>query len=140
MVPRPEEIGRQVVDAAVGIHRGLGPGLLPRAYRLALGWELEKRGLGVRREVAVSVSWAGRTIEEAYRIDLLVEGLVIIDCKAVLRLHEVHRRQVLTYLRGADLRLGFLLNFGGPFMRDLLTRVINDPGSTRRWLYDQAAT
>ena len=87
----------------------------------------------------ISVEWLGRRLEDAYRLDLLVADCVLVECKAVIKLHEVHRRQVLTYLQATDLQLGFLLNFGGAYMRTGIQRVVNDPKATRRWLYDKGA-
>jgi GxxExxY protein len=114
-----------VVETAVDIHRRLGPGLLESVYCIILAHELTKRGLRVEREVPIPVVWDGFTIELGFRADLIVEGIILLELKSVESLAAVHKKQVLTYLRVMDLRLGLLLNFGAALMKDGIHRIAN---------------
>ena len=114
-----------VVDTAVDIHRRLGPGLLESVYRIILKHELTKRGLHVEREVPIPVIWDGFEIELGFRADLIVENVVLLELKSVEHLSAVHKKQLLTYLRVKDLRLGLLLNFGAELMKDGIHRIAN---------------
>ena len=119
-----DEIGRQVVDVAVKVHRDVGPGLLEMVYEVVLAHEL-RRGLDVERQVPIQVTYQRLTLEEAFRVDLLVENKVIIELKSVERLSSAHKKQLLTYLRLTDKRLGYLLNFSTALMRDGIVRTVN---------------
>lgn len=119
------EIGKQVVDAAVKVHTGLGPGLLEGVYEAVLAKELERRGLQVARQVAVEIEYDGLRFMEAFRADMIVEGKVILELKSVETLSKVHHKQLFTYLKLKDLKLGFLLNFGAPLMKDGIKRMVN---------------
>ncbi len=119
-------IATLVVDAAYRIHTTLGPGLLESAYERLLEYELQGRGLAVRCEVALPVVYGALRIEEGYRIDMLVEEKVIVELKSVERTAPVHTKQLLTYLRLADKRLGLLVNFGAATIKEGITRVVND--------------
>ncbi len=112
------------VDAAFKVHRALGPGLLESAYEHCLAHELELRGAHYRRQVGLPVVYEGLRLEVGYRIDLLIAGRVIVEVKSVDALADVHRAQVLTYLRFSNLRLGLLMNFNTPLFKDGLRRVI----------------
>ena len=101
-----KELSATILDAAIAVHRALGPGLLEKAYEFALMHELQLRGLRVERQVAVSVWYRGKELRDAYFIDLLVEGKVVIELKVVEELIDVHRSQLLTYLKCGDYRLG----------------------------------
>jgi GxxExxY protein len=114
-----------VVDAAIYVHRRLGPGLLESAYQLALAHTLRRRHLEVREQVAIALRFDDLHVPDAFRADLVVEELVIVELKAVREVADVHRAQLLTYLRCSGLRLGLLLNFGSPKMKDGLIRVVN---------------
>jgi GxxExxY protein len=114
-----------VVDVALSIHRQLGPGLLESAYETILGVEQTRRGLTVARQVSIPLIWQNTKIDVAFRADLIVNSKLIVEVKSVERLAPVHKKQLLTYLRLADLRLGILLNFGSPLLRDGIERVIN---------------
>ncbi len=120
------DIAHEIVDAAIAIHKELGPGLLESVYEVVLAKELESRGLRVERQVPVSISYRGITFEEAFRADLIVEGKVIVELKSVQQLNNAHRKQLLTYLRLTKKRLGLLLNFGGALMKDGIVRVVNE--------------
>lgn len=119
------ELSAIVVDAALKIHQRLGPGLLESVYLRILEYELRKRGLKVEREVAVPVVWDGLTLDTAFRADLIVDDLLLIELKSTEENPPVHRKQLLTYLRLTDKRLGLLVNFGQPVLRDGIFRVAN---------------
>ena len=118
-------IGKEVVDAAVKVHRALGPGLLESVYEVVLARELRNRGLHVERQVPVPIEYQGDHFDEGFRADLLVEGKVILELKSVEQLHKVHHKQLFTYLKLRGLKLGFLLNFGAALMKDGIARIIN---------------
>jgi GxxExxY protein len=119
------EIAKVIVDAAFKVHTTLGPGLLESVYEDALAHELAKRGLKVVREQAVPVIYDTIQFEEGFRLDLLVEDKVVVEIKSVEKLHPVHHKQVQTYLRLADKRLGLLINFGEALIKNGIKRVVN---------------
>ena len=118
-------ISQQIVDAAYQIHKTLGPGLLESVYEVVLAYELRKRGLRVERQLPVPVFYDGICFEEGYRLDLLVEGKVIVEIKSIEALTPVHKKQLLTYLRLLDKRLGILINFNEELIRNGISRVVN---------------
>src|SRR6266851_378541 len=114
MQPTKEELNRLseiVIGAAIAVHRELGPGLLESAYEACLEFELRNRGLFVERQKEQPVFYHGQYIDCGYRIDLLIEGKLIIELKAVDELHPIHDAQLITYLRLSGCRLGLLINF-----------------------------
>ena len=119
------EISGDIVDAAVSIHRALGPGLLEAAYELVLVSELKRRGHRVESQVPVSFEYGGTKIENAFRIDVLVDGEVVVELKSTERVSPVHAKQLKTYLVLTGRRLGLLLNFGMESMKDGIRRVLN---------------
>ena len=121
-------IATLVVDAAFKIHKTLGPGLLESVYQATLSYELEKRGLSVRQQVGLPVYYEALKLEIGYRVDLIVGDKVIIEIKSVEALALVHRMQLLTYLRLANLRLGLLINFNVERIREGIHRVVNGLG------------
>ena len=123
-----DEIGRIVVDAAVAVHREMGPGLLEAVYEVVLAHELRERNLEVSRQVPVPLVYRGTRFEEGFRIDLYVQSRVIVEVKCVERLNNAHRKQLLTYLRLTNRHLGYLLNFSGPLMKKGIVRVANGSG------------
>jgi GxxExxY protein len=114
-----------VVETSVDIHRRLGPGLLESVYCIILGHELTKRGLRVKREEPIPLVWDSFKIELGFRADLIVEDCVLLELKSLESLAAVHKKQVLTYLRVMNLRLGLLLNFGEALMKDGIHRIAN---------------
>ncbi|TVQ32886.1 MAG: GxxExxY protein [Phycisphaeraceae bacterium] len=114
-----------IIDAALDIHRRLGPGLLESVYSAVLAHELRKRGLGVEVEVPVPVEWESVRLDVGYRADLIVESTVIVELKSVEQIARVHKKQLLTYLRLADKRVGLLINFGTVLLKDGVHRVVN---------------
>ncbi len=119
------EIGKVVVDAAVKVHRELGPGLLETVYEVVLARELERRGMRVERQVPVPIVYEGLRFEEGFRADIIVGGKVILELKSVAQIDKVHAKQVFTYLKLKGLKLGFVLNFGANLMKDGIERVVN---------------
>ncbi len=119
------EIAKQIVDSAFTIHVALGPGLLESVYEAVLAYELEKRGLRVRRQVPIPVVYETVHLEEGYRGDLLVEELVIVELKSIEAVAPVHKKQLLTYLRLSAKRLGLLINFNTELIKDGITRIVN---------------
>ena len=119
------EIAKQVVDAAFKIHTTLGPALLESVYEAVLAYELKQRGLSVVRQQAVPVIYETVHLEEGFRADLIVEDKVIVELKSVETIAPVHKKQVLTYLRLTNLKLGLLINFGEALIKDGITRVVN---------------
>lgn len=119
------EIARQIVDAAYKIHTTLGPGLLESAYEAMLTYELEQRGLRVVCQRPVPLVYEGVHLEVGYRADMIIEDAVIVEIKSVEATAPVHYKQLLTYLRLADKRLGLLINFGAPLIKDGIRRVVN---------------
>ena len=119
------EISRQVVDAADKIHTTLGPGLLESVYEALMVYELRKRGLQVKQQQTLPIRYEEIEFEIGFRIDLMVEDKVIVELKSVERLLPVHKKQLLTYLRLADKRLGLLVNFGDVLIKSGIKRVVN---------------
>jgi len=119
------EIADRVMDAALQIHRELGPGLLESVYEVILARKLTDTGLVVERQVPVPIQFQGILFDEGFRADLFVEQKVIIELKSVERLQPVHSKQLLTYLRLTGCRLGLLINFGENLLKDGFKRVVN---------------
>jgi GxxExxY protein len=119
------EIASIIVDTSYQIHVKLGPGLLESVYRTILAYELRKRGLHVDVEVGIPVEWETVRLELGFRADLIVEHKVIIETKSVEAVVPVHKKQLLTYLRLTNSRLGLLINFGGALIKDGISRVVN---------------
>ena len=119
------EIGTLVVEAAIAVHRELGPGLLETVYEVVLAGELCERGLRVDRQVPVPIRYKNISFDEGFRADLVVEGKVVLELKSVERVMAAHKKQVQTYLRLTGCRLGYLLNFGQDVMKTGITRCVN---------------
>jgi len=120
-----EALAAQAVNAALAVHRAPGPGLLESAYEECLAIELTSNGLTVERQKSIPLVYRGHTIDAAYRLDLIINRLLLIETKAVESLLPVHRVQVATYLRLLRLPLGLLINFNVPLLKDGLHRVLN---------------
>lgn len=120
-----DEIARVVVDACYRIHTRLGPGLMESVYEAVLARELGRLGLQVRRQIPVPIVWEGLAFDEGFRADLIVEDKVIVELKSVEKLAAVHGKQLLTYLRLTDSRLGLLVNLGATLIKDGIKRVVN---------------
>ncbi|HTC19887.1 MAG TPA: GxxExxY protein [bacterium] len=122
--PELDKIAAGVVDAAYKIHRHFGPGLLESAYEACLFREMQKRGFEVERQVEVPLIYDNEKIEIGFRIDLLVQDRLIVELKAVESLQPIHEAQVLTYLRIMNQRLGLLINFNVPLIKNGIKRII----------------
>lgn len=114
-----------VVDAAIAVHRELGPGLLESVYEVVLCDELSRRGLRTARQVSIPINARGKTFDEGFRADIVVEDKVLIELKSVQDMHPTHRKQALTYIRLTGFKLGYLLNFGAALMKDGIVRIVN---------------
>jgi GxxExxY protein len=126
MQARLNDLTDEIIGAAVRVHRELGPGLLESAYEAGATFELVDRGLSVERQKAFPLIYRGRQLDCGYRVDLLVEGLVVVEIKAIERLERVHRAQVLSYLRLSGCRVGLLINFNVKLIvKEGLARIIN---------------
>ena len=121
-----EAISGDVIDAAIGLHRELGPGLLESVYEMILASKLAKMGHEVERQRPVEVRYEDMLFEAAFRIDLLVDQQLLVEIKSVERLSAAHAKQLLTYLRLTKRPVGLLINFGGETLKEGLKRVVND--------------
>jgi len=120
------ELAAIVVDACYRIHTGMGPGLLESVYEIVLAKELERRGLRVQRQVPVLIVWEDMVFEEGFRADIIVEDKLIIELKSVENIAPVHSKQLLTYLRLTNKRLGLLVNFGDVLIKNGIKRIVNN--------------
>ena len=119
------DVSGAVVDAAMKVHSHLGPGLLESAYQACLAYELRKRGLHVKAQIELPVIYDDVTIDVGYRVDLLVEGALLVEIKAVSRIQLIHEAQLLSYLRLGGYRAGLLINFHVPRLKDGIKRMVN---------------
>jgi len=119
------EIGTEILKSAIDIHRDLGPGLLESVYEVILEQELKRKGFEVNRQVAIPIRYKGLIFEEGFRADLIVEKQVLVELKSIESVSRVHAKQVLTYLKLLDIRLGYLMNFGAELMKNGVTRLVN---------------
>ncbi|HEY9148934.1 MAG TPA: GxxExxY protein [Gammaproteobacteria bacterium] len=122
------EITGAVVDAAMKVHSKLGPGLLESAYEACISYELNERRISVKTQVSLPVRYEQKLIDVGYRIDMLVEDMVIVELKAVEKLLPIHKAQLLSYLRLSNKRVGLLLNFNEVHMRNGVKRIVNNYG------------
>ncbi|AFM11499.1 MAG TPA: GxxExxY protein [Turneriella sp.] len=127
-----DSITAAIVDSSMQIHKELGPGLLESVYEAVLGRALERRGLQVERQKLIRFEYDGMIFDEGFRLDLLVNGMVIVELKSVENLAPVHGKQLLTYLRLMKLPVGLLINFGAATLKSGLRRVVNnlDPAAS----------
>ena len=119
-----EDIGKAIVSAAFKIHKTLGPGLLEKVYEVCLVHELRKSGLLVARQIDIPIQYDGITFDEGLRLDILIENKVIVEVKAIEQVNPVWQAQVLSHLKLTGLRLGYLINFNVPLMKDGIKRFI----------------
>lgn len=116
----------EIIRAALDIHSVLGPGLLEATYEKCLAFKLQKTGIPVRRQVCVPIRYEELVIDDAYRIDLLVQEQIVVEIKAIESLSAVHFAQLLAYLKATDLRVGLLMNFHSARLKDGIHRVVNN--------------
>jgi GxxExxY protein len=119
-------IGGRILDAAICVHRELGPGLLESAYELALMRELTLRDINVQKQVPVMLSYKGVSLGKAYEIDLLVENEIIVEVKAVLEMHPVYTAQIITYLKLSKKKLGYIINFNEALLKNGFKRIVHN--------------
>ena len=119
------DIGTRIVESALKLHQDLGPGLLESVYEVILTKLLEKKGLLVERQVDVPIQYEGIRFDTGFRADMIVEGKVIIELKSIEKLNNAYKKQLLTYLKLTDMKLGYLLNFGESLMKHGIVRTIN---------------
>ncbi|MEK6209892.1 MAG: GxxExxY protein [Pseudomonadota bacterium] len=118
-------LSSETIGAAIEVHRNLGPGLLESAYERCLSWELRQRGFDVENQVPVPIRYKGLTLDEGYRIDLLVEGKLLLELKSIDKVQPIHTAQVLTYLKMTGLKMALILNFNVLLMRSGIKRIVN---------------
>ena len=120
-------LSSKIIQAAISVHKELGPGLLETVYQICMVIELKGMGLKVQSEVSLPIYYREQRVhEEGFRIDLLVEDMIIVELKSVEKVKNVHKKQLLTYLRLAKKPLGLLLNFNEAVLKDGITRIINN--------------
>jgi len=119
-----EALAAEIVDCGLKVHKALGPGLLESAYEHCLAYEIRRRGISLRRQAPLPIVYGDARLDEAYRLDLVVGDQVIVEVKAVDTLTDLHKAQLLTYLRLSGLRLGFLMNFNVPLFKQGLKRIV----------------
>lgn len=125
-VQTENEISREIVRCAIEVHRTLGgPGLLESVYEEAVAWELNHAGLDIQRQVSLPIPYKGQTLATPLRIDLIVDGKVIVECKAASQYSRIFEAQTLTYLRLTGLKLGLVVNFGERMVKNGIKRVVN---------------
>jgi GxxExxY protein len=123
---RENDVTGTIVDCAIEVHRTLGgPGLLESVYEEAFVWEMQQRGLDVRRQVTLPIPYKGQILASPLRIDVIVADLVIVECKAAALHNRIFEAQLLTYLRLTGLKVGLVINFGERLLRDGIHRVVN---------------
>ncbi|MBO6184628.1 MAG: GxxExxY protein [Chryseobacterium sp.] len=119
------ELSYKIIGAALEVHKTLGSGLLESAYEAVLAYELKELGLKVERQLLLPLKYKNELIDNAYRIDLMVENKIIIEVKSVVEIHPIFYSQVLTYLKLTDIKLGLLINFNTPLIKDGIHRIVN---------------
>ena len=124
MIDEGKDLSGRVIDAGLKVHRALGPGLLESVYEQCFARELELRGIAVKRQVWLPISYEGVELAAGYRVDLIVAGLLIVEIKAVETLSRLHQAQLLSYLRLSCLHVGLLMNFNVALFRDGLRRMV----------------
>lgn len=121
-----DKLSNLIIGCAIEVHRNLGPGLLESAYKECLFYELEKAGLNVKKELPFPVTYKELKLKYGYRLDLLVEDLVIIELKAVEKITNIHKSQLLTYLKLGKYKLGLLINFNESILKNGINRIVNN--------------
>lgn len=121
------EVAKHVIEAAFAVHNKLGPGLVETVYEIVLSHELYKRDVAVERQKAIAIRYEGLIFDDAFRADLVVASVVIVELKSVEALSEFDTRRLLTYLKGSGMKLGLLINFGEVSLKNGIKRVTNGP-------------
>jgi len=123
---KEDEIAKMIVQSALDLHRELGPGLLESVYEAIFANLLREQGVEVERQVPIPIRFRGMSFDEGFRADLIVGKLVLVELKSIATLASVHRKQVITYLRLSNLKLGILINFGGELLKGNIERLVNN--------------
>ena len=121
-----EDVATIIIDAALKVHRSLGPGLFESAYQLCLAYELRQRGLQVECEVALPIIYEGIKIEAGYRIDMVIENQIIIENKTVEQLLPIHEAQIMTYMKLSKTQIGFLINWNVRLIKNGIKRIVSN--------------
>ena len=121
-----EDVATIIIDAALKVHRSLGPGLFESAYQLCLAYELRHRGLQVECEVALPITYEGIRIEAGYRIDMVIENQIIIENKTVEQLLPIHEAQIMTYMKLSNIQIGFLINWNVRLIKNGIKRIVSN--------------
>ena len=119
------ELSSRIIGAAIEVHKTLGPGLLESAYEECLCYDLEERGIAFERQLPITINYKDHAIDCSYRIDILVENTIVIELKAVDRIEPIHQAQLLTYLKLSEKKLGLLINFNVPLLKEGIIRLVN---------------
>jgi len=119
------QLTSEIIGSAIEVHRNLGPGLLESTYEECMTFELKNRNLVVKRQYEVPILYKGDKLEQVYRVDLLVNGQIIVELKSIKKIEAIHDAQLLTYLKLANKKYGLLLNFNVPVMRQGIKRLLN---------------
>ena len=118
-------LSSKIIGAAIEVHKELGPGLLESAYEECICHEFRLRNYGFERQVPLTINYKGNSLDCGYRLDIVIEKAIILELKACEKIEPIHKAQLLTYLKLSDLKLGLLLNFNVPLMRDGIVRIVN---------------
>lgn len=118
------DLTHAIRGAAMEVHRHLGPGLLESAYEECLCWELKERGIAFDRQVELPVTYKGQRLECGYRMDIVVDGRVLLELKSVAKLLPIHEAQTITYLKLSGIKVGLLINFNVPLLKDGIKRMV----------------
>ena len=120
------KLSSKIISAAIEVHKALGPGLLESAYEECICYEFRLRDFGFERQKPLPIIYKGNKLDCGYRLDIVVENAIILELKACEKIEPIHKAQLLTYLKLSGLKLGLLLNFNVPLMREGITRVVNE--------------
>jgi GxxExxY protein len=123
---REDSLSNEIIGAAIEVHRYLGPGLLESAYEHCLAWELHHRDIPFERQQILPVRYKGELIDCGYRLDMVVDSLVVLELKSLRSLETIHEAQLLTYLKLSDLKLGLLINFNVSLVKNGIKRIVNN--------------
>ena len=126
MIKEEDRLSKDIIGAAIEVHRHLGPGMLESAYEKCLCKELEIRNIEFEKQKPLAVVYKGITLDCGYKLDVVVEGKVILELKFVNKFESIHDAQLLTYLKIEDLKLGILINFNVPVLKDGIKRIVNN--------------
>ena len=126
MIKEEDRLSKDIIGAAIEVHRHLGPGMLESAYEKCLCKELEIRNIEFEKQKPLAVVYKGITLDCGYKLDVVVEGKVILELKSVNKFESIHDAQLLTYLKIEDLKLGILINFNVPVLKDGIKRIVNN--------------